>query len=359
MRPFLLCTYSLMLFGCSSPNIYIWHMHAGRNYRFLEFVLWTRRDIYWLFLLAAIPAVLYRYAGWHWLAIPWVPVALIGTAAAFIVGFKNNATYARAWEARQIYGGIVNTSRAWGIMVKDYIRSNSSTASQAVHQELIYRHIGWLTALRFQLREPKAWENIKIQANSREYSKLYHVNEWENKLEDELAPYLAANEQEYILGKKNRATQIMSLQSKRLRELYDAGMIDIMCYTALEDLLKDLYEQQGKCERIKGYPYPRQFASINLFFIRLFVFMVPFGMLKEFEKLGDNAVWYTIPFSVLVSWVFTSLEQIGSSTENPFEGGANDVPITAISRNIEIDLRDMLDEPNLPPALQPVNNILM
>lgn len=334
-------------------------MHSGRNYRFWEFVLWTRRDIYWLVLLATVPTFLYKFAGWQWLAIPWVPIALIGTAAAFIVGFKNNATYARAWEARQIYGGIVNTSRALGIMVKDYIRCHTELETSSVHKELLYRHIAWLTALRFQLRESKTWENTKVLANSREYRNFYNVHEWESNLESELIPYITDEEKAYILTKKNRATQLITLQSKRLRELYERGIINIMCYTELENLLKELYEHQGKCERIKGYPYPRQFATINLFFIRMFVFMVPFGMLKEFEKLGANAVWYTIPFSVIVSWVFTSLEQIGSSTENPFEGGANDVPITAISRNIEIDLRDMLDEENLPPAIQPVNNILM
>jgi putative membrane protein len=290
------------------------------------------------------------------LAIPWLPVALIGTAAAFIAGFKNNATYARAWEARQIYGGIVNSSRAWGIMVMDYVRGADAAE---LHRVLMYRHIGWLTVLRFQLRESRAWENTKVQANSREYSRLYKVHEWETKLEEELVPYLTSDEKTYILGKKNKATQIIALQSKHLRELADAGLIDPLNYVEMEKLLKEFYEHQGKCERIKSFPYPRQFASINLFFIRLFVFMVPFGMLKEFQSLGDNAVWLTIPFSVIVSWVFTSLEQIGSSTENPFEGGANDIPITAISRTIEIDLRDMLNEQDLPAPIQPVNNILM
>jgi ion channel-forming bestrophin family protein len=331
-------------------------MHSGRNYRFFEFVLWTRRDIYWLFLLALIPTALYQFASMKWLAIPWLPVALIGTAAAFIAGFKNNATYARAWEARQIYGGIVNSSRTFGIMVKDYIRGKDEAA---IHQELVYRHIAWLTALRFQLRESRTWENIKTQANSEEYSHFYEVQEWITKLPDELKPYISEAEKEFILSKKNKATQLIAMQSKRIRELHEAGLIDTLCYVELENLLKEFYEHQGKCERIKNFPYPRQFASINLFFIRLFVFMVPFGMLKEFEKLGDYEVWLTIPFSVLVSWVFTSLEQIGSSTENPFEGGANDIPITSISRTIEIDLREMLGETDLPPAVQAKNNILM
>ncbi len=334
-------------------------MHSGRNYSFKEFLLWTRRDIYWLFLLAVIPVVLYKYAGWTWLGIPWVPVALVGTAAAFIVGFKNNATYARAWEARKIWGGIVNSSRTWGIMARDYVKGDVAEDMAAIHREIIYRHIGWLTALRFQLRQPRTWENTNVQENNKEYRDFYTIDEWDSKLPDELAKYIGPEELAYVLGKKNVATQLVSMQSKRLKELHEAGKIDLFCYIELENLLKEFYELQGKSERIKNFPYPRQFATINLFFVRLFVFMVPFGMLREFEKLGEYAIWLTIPFSVLVSWVFTSLEQIGSSTENPFEGGANDIPITALSRTIEIDLREMLDETDLPPAVQAKNNILM
>ena len=127
----------------------------------------------------------------------------------------------------------------------------------------------------------------------------------------------------------------------------------------MEKRLADLYDQQGKCERIKNFPYPRQFASINLFFIWLFVILLPFGMLNEFQKLGEHYVWLTIPFSIVVSWVFVSMEKVGESTENPFEGSANDVPITALSRTIEIDLRDMLNEENLPSPLTAENKILM
>jgi len=89
------------------------------------------------------------------------------------------------------------------------------------------------------------------------------------------------------------------------------------------------------------------------------VILLPLGMLNEFQKLGEDFVWLTIPFSVVVSWVFTSMEKVGEATENPFEGGANDIPMAALCRTIEIDLRDMLDETELPSPLTPVNNILM
>jgi putative membrane protein len=91
--------------------------------------------------------------------------------------------------------------------------------------------------------------------------------------------------------------------------------------------------------------------------------LIPLGFIGEFSKYidrnGDWFIWLTIPFSVLVGWIFLVLEQIGESTENPFEGSANDIPITQISRNIEIDLREMMGETELPPTIQPQNNILM
>jgi putative membrane protein len=87
--------------------------------------------------------------------------------------------------------------------------------------------------------------------------------------------------------------------------------------------------------------------------------LLPFGFLNEFSKIGENYIWFTIPFSVLTGWVFLVLQQIGESTENPFEGNVNDVSITQISRNIEIDLRDMLGEKDLPAPMAPVNDVLM
>jgi ion channel-forming bestrophin family protein len=328
-------------------------MHTGSHYSFGEFIMWTRRDIYKLLVVAAIPTVLYQVFDLKWLAIPWVPVALIGTGAAFIVGFKNTQTYNRLWEARQIWGAIINASRSLGIMTKDFVFDDRTT-----HQQILYRHCAWLTALRFQLRESRTWENINKPYN-KEYRSFYKVSEWESKLDEELKKYLSDDELRYIMSKKNRATQLISLQSKHFRELKQAGKIDPLNYVELENMLVNLYDQQGKCERIKNFPYPRQFASINLFFVWLLVIMLPFGMLNEFQKLGDNFVWLTIPFSVIVSWVFTSMEKVGESTENPFEGGANDVPITALSRTIEIDLRDMLDEADLPTPITAINNILL
>lgn len=199
-------------------------MHTGKNFSLKEVLIWTRRDILKSLIIAVVPTVFYVIFEWKWMVIPWLPVALIGTAAAFLIGFKNNATYDRMWEARKIWGEIINSSRAWGIMVKDFIsdihrdHEISEDEIKWIQKRLIYRHIAWFTALRYQLRQPKKWENLDKNYNA-EYRKKYTIHELENKLEDELHNFLEPDEFEYILSKKNRATQIIATQSKDLKDL--------------------------------------------------------------------------------------------------------------------------------------------
>lgn len=339
-------------------------MHAGKHYTLKEVLKWTRRDIYFLLLVAAIPTACYVLLNWKWLALPWLPIALLGTAVAFVVGFKNNASYDRMWEARRIWGSILNASRSWGIMVKDYVTVKHATGAvsndelKAIHQQLYYRHFAWLTALRYQLREPRTWEAIYKTHNAEYKRSHFKVEEHETKMEPALQQYLNTAEYDAVIHKSNKAAQILALQSAHLKELLDKGLIEDFRHMELEKMLVEFYNQQGASERIKNFPYPRQYATLNKWFIHVFVFLIPLGMLQEFEKLGGNLVWLSIPFSALASWVFTTMEKIGESSENPFEGSANDVPITAMSRTIEIDLREMLGETDIPPAIKPHHNIL-
>jgi ion channel-forming bestrophin family protein len=328
-------------------------MFIGCAYRLKDILYWTRREIYLVVVISAIPTALYQWLNMHWLAIPWVPIAIVGTAAAFAVGFKNTQTYNRLWEARQIWGSIVNCSRTIGIMTMDFIDTD-----KAVHQRIIYRHFAWLTALRFQLREPKQWE-YSDRIYNKEFRRFYSVPEWQSNLGNELEKYLSPEELQYILTKKNRATQLISLQSKHFSELHQKGRIASLNFIELENALSQLYDHQGRCERIKNFPYPKQFASINFYFVWLLVIMLPLGMLNEFQKLGSFYVWLTIPFSVIVSWMYITMDKVGEASENPFEGSSNDIPMASLCRTIEIDLRDMLDEKDLPAPIAATNNIMM
>ena len=335
-------------------------MHSGKSYKLPEFLRWTRHNIVWPLIIGVVSTALYVLLDFKWLAIPWTVVALLGTATAFIVGFKNVQTYNRTWEARQIWGAAMSASRSWAIMCRDFLDNRDRS------KELIYRHFAWLTALRHQLRISKEWETINKPYN-REYKKFYSIPETEISMEEELAKYLSRDELEYIVTTKNKAGQLLSLQSKTVREIYETGLIDSLKFSDMHKSVREFFDHQGRSERIKNFPYPRQYATVNALFVKLFCLLLPFGLLGEFDKLNSGVtgllhgymVWLVIPFSVLISWVYTSLEQVGESTENPFEGAANDVPISQMSRTAEIDMREMLGETDLPPALQPKNNIVL
>jgi len=338
-------------------------MITSKKVGFKDVLKWTKTEIIIFIFIAAIPTILYDILDYKWLAIPWLPVALVGTAVAFLIGFRNNASYDRLWEARKIWGAIVNSSRAWGIMIKDLVTDKhvddklSKEELHTIHTNFIYRHIGWLAALRFQLGQSRVWENSQ-ESTSDKYKEVFKSFKSESSMESELNKYFSESEKEYLSPKKNKATQIISIQSSELKKLWEGGLIDNFRHLKLQGMLEKFYDQQGQCERIKTFPYPRQFATVNLFFVWIFILLVPFGMLPEFEKLGGRLIWLTIPFCVLVSWVFHTMEKVGEDTENPFEGGVNDIPMAAISRTIE-NLRDMLDEPDLPKPIEPINNILM
>jgi ion channel-forming bestrophin family protein len=335
-------------------------MHTGKSYKLSEFLFWTRRSILWLLLVSTIPVVLYQVFNVKWIAIPWSIVALLGTATAFIVGFRNVQTYNRTWEARQIWGAAMSASRSWALMCRDFIEDSNRS------REIIYRHFAWLTALRYQLRSERSWETTN-KAYNREYKKHYSIPEKDTPLEVELAKYITKEEVEIVLSKNNKATHLLSLQSDALKGLYKEGVVDNFRFMDMHAALREFSGHQGKSERIKNFPYPRQYATINTFLVKLFCILLPFALLAEFNDLNDEVagtlkgymVWFAIPFSALVSWIYTSLDQVGESTENPFEGNANDIPISQMSRLVEIDIREMLAEVDLPPALQVQNNIIL
>ena len=347
-------------------------MYTKPRYSLKDMVLWTRIDTLLFVVIATIPVVLYQIIGLKWLHLPWLPIALIGTAVAFIISFQNNATYDRVWEARKIWGGIVNASRAWGVMVKDFVTNERAEekASDAelagIHRELIFRHVAWLTALRHAMRQPRPWERHLRTKSNREWAERIDVRERRYSLDEELVPYLSAEERAEIEPMSNKPTQILALQSAQLRELKFRGLIEDFRHMEMENVLVELYALQGKSERIKNFPYPRQYATLNSIFLWIFILLIPFGVMFEFDRIGQELqgsyplvgkyfVWLSVPFSVMVMWVFHTMERIGRVSENPFEGKSTDIPITTISRGIEIDLREMLKESpeSIPAPIEP------
>lgn len=240
--------------------------------------------------------------------------------------------------------------------------TNEHTTVQMSKQELqheiktlTYRHIAWMTALRHAMRQAKPWETAMSERTNQEWSKVIRPLEWDTSVEEALKPYLSTKDLEYAMTKNNKQTAILYLQSHHLRRLKESGGIWEFAFLNLETLLQELFASQGKSERIKNFPYPRQFASLNHYFMWIFILLLPMAIVPQFAEIGtsimkehpvfgDLFVWLSIPFYVIVAWIFHTMERIGRTGENPFEGSANDVPISTIARGIEIDLRQNLGE---------------
>jgi len=336
-------------------------MHAGDKYTLWDTLKWGKKYILIFLIIDSIPVIIYQMFGFEWLIIPWQPISLVGIAVAFYLGFKNNSSYERLWEARKIWGGIVNLSRTLTIFTRDYVTDEFSNAEvkddelAGHHKTIVYRHIAWLKALTYQLREPKAWEHHT--KNDEIFRKLAGIHSSENHFE-KLRDYLSEEEFEYILKKGNKASHIISLQSKHFLKLKRKGLIEDFRHMEFGKLLTEAYTLQGKSERIKNFPFPRQYASVNYFFVWIFILLLPFAMLNAFADIPhEHFIWLSIPFTILVSWVFHTMEMIGEYSENPFEGLYNDVPITSIARSIEIDIRQMLEETDLPENIPPVGDL--
>jgi ion channel-forming bestrophin family protein len=338
-------------------------MYIGRHItaRMVYFFTWR---LMLLSLLTGLFAVfLYQYLGWKWVAIPWLPISLIGTAVAFYVGFKNNQAYDRTWEARKIWGGITNLSRSFSASVRAFVTDEFSkhpVSKEKIDAEIktvLYRHLAWLYALKHAMWKRAQWEHQrKVNKWYRDYfEKHFSLGSFE----DELSPFLSKEEHDWVKTKSNAAAQLLDKQSQHLLNLKREGLLDDFRHMELQKFITELYGEQGRSERIKNTPLPRQFATSSTLFIIIFTVLLPFGMLQEFSELGAGLLWLLVPFNMVVSWIFSLMEYIGDYSENPFEGLINDVPIYSIIRNIEIDLKEMMGEESLPGKIVPVHDVII
>ena len=337
--------------------------------------MYVRRDIRWSIIWRFAWKNILKFILWAvlvtgayvWLierginiSIPFAPISVTGIAVAFYIGFKNSQSYDRFWEARKIWGGVVNYSRTWANQVLTYVNNQYAAdpmpaeALHDTHHDLIYRHIAWINALRIQLRR-----TTMLDRDNLSYVPDFQLKQ-DRECTDQIGAFLKEKEFKEVMAKVNTATHLVKNQGQALRKLEREGLIENFRFVDMMQTLEELYNLQGKCERIKNTPFPRQYAYFSAVFTWIFAAMLPFGLVGEFGQFGEEAyVWLTIPFSVLISWIFTTIEVVGDNSEDPFENYVNDVPMTALCRTIEIDLREMLGETELPKKVEPVGDVLM
>ncbi|QLG45539.1 bestrophin family protein [Costertonia aggregata] len=337
-------------------------MYIKRNIGWGLILRYAWKNFIFFTLYASSIFCIYHFLGWDFIDVPFQPLSVIGIAVAFYIGFKNSQSYDRFWEGRKIWGGIVNYSRTWAIQVLSFVKTDDSEFDKKMHTQMIYRHIAWINAVRVQLRQPKSWaikENKMVE-------KVFDRHNERNISCNAAQPFISVKEFDDLAKRVNPATHLVKNQAFDICTLKEKEILDGFQEDQMQSLLEEFYNLQGKCERIKNTPFPRQYGYFSKVFTWIFVLLLPFGLLDVFEDdsmatVGAIEAWYVflmIPFSVLISWIFTTMETIGDNSEDPFEGRINDVPMTALCRTIEIDLRDMLNEKDLPEPVAPKDNIL-
>lgn len=264
-------------------------------------------------------------------SLPFSIAAILGSALAIFVAFRNNSAYGRWWEARTVWGGIVNSSRVLARLIITFADSHShqpnydKTRSEAFKKEGVYLVIAWVHALRLHLRQQNDWDQIK--------------------------PFLSDAVFRQVVAAQNKPNAIQLHTGKRIYAAMADGTLGGFDSFQMEGQLLALTNYQGACERIKNTPLLRQYHFFTKLFLMAFMAILPFSLISDFSKMGAPALM--IPLSVLVSFVFGVMGKVGEVNEDPFENQITDVPLTALCNTIERDLKEMLGETDLPAKLVP------
>lgn len=268
--------------------------------------------------------------GWSHPDLTPLPFTLIGVALGIFLGFRNNASYDRWWEGRKLWGQVVNTTRTFTRQILTLIgpqpgEPEPSDEMLALRKELVYRVIAWTHALRLALRDEA---DVK-----------------------ELEPFLPMAEIEQIHRESNKPFSITQGTAERIRTAWTRGWLDRMHLPVLEQTMTALTDIQGGCERIKSTPIPFSYTTLIHRITAVYCYSLPFGIV-------DTVGPYTPFVCTMIAYAFFGLDVVGDEIEMPFGKDSNDLPLSAISRMVEVNLRQRLGETELPAMLRPVDEIL-
>ncbi|MCB9764928.1 MAG: hypothetical protein H6739_34445 [Alphaproteobacteria bacterium] len=269
-----------------------------------------------------------QYEAWHLdrFTLTLVPFTLSGLALSIFLGFRNNACYDRWWEARKLWGALINTTRSLARLTLSLIGPDDGDPERIAFKEaVVHRIIAYAYALRDHLRQDPRW--------------------------DDLAPWLPPDELAALQGARNAPVMLLHTLSRLYRDAWARGLVHDLHLPTLEEQITALTNIQGGCERIKNTPVPLSYTVLTHRIVGLYCFALPFGIVGQ---VGD----LTPAVAVFISFAFLGLDSVGTQLEDPFEIDPNDLPLDAMCRVIEVSLLQTLGDTELPPDVAPVGGIL-
>lgn len=247
-------------------------------------------------------------------SIPITVSSVFGTILSLLLAFRSNQAYDRWWEARIIWGAIVNDSRSWGRQVLTLMENPENEDIKSFQDRMILRQIAWCYALAKSLRGADPMPHIRDLLNENDYR--------------------------YIKKISNKAVAILDLQAKDLQYALKMGWINSYQQINFDNTLCKLADSMGKAERIKKTVFPTTYGLYIKLAVWVFILLLPFGLVDLFGFL-------MIPVLMIVATFFYLIEKTAAQLQDPFENKATDTPVMAISRTIEIDLKEMMQNESI------------
>ncbi|MEJ1238353.1 bestrophin family ion channel [Chryseolinea sp. T2] len=291
-------------------------MLIKENVRLQSVINGTWKSALTILAVCLLSSAFNQYFLIKYLEFPSIFPSLLGTTLAFFIGFNNNQSYARWWEARIIAGGITGLSRSLARQCIGYIGQRQEA------EKMIYRQIAFVYALT-------------------EYLRNKHEGSYEKYLKEEVPVTLKKA--------KNKYSAILQMQVLHLQELYSKGHIDGFKFAQLNETISNISGEMGKAERIKNTVYPTTYIFYTKLFIWIFIVSVTI-------VLNDTIGMYAVLLGMIIGYVYFISHKVGETLLNPFVPNPVGVPLDHLTRSAEIDLKEVLGEDNLPEPLSVINN---
>lgn len=265
----------------------------------------------------------------HWIpnSFPYYGTAtftLLGIALSLFLGFRNNASYQRWWEARSLWGQLVYECRSLTRQMLSFIDDESDNG-QRTQQRMVYLTIAFTHAVRHRLRDTEPWQDIERFVDPK-----YHAN---------------------MRQSHNVPNYLMRMMGKELGEIRRQGLVSDHIIQNMDERLTSMTIVLAACERIHNTPLPFAYMLLVHRTTYLYCIMLPFGLVAS---LG----WATPLICAVIAYTFFGLDALSEELEEPFGLAANKLPLTALSRTIEINLLEALGETDIPPDIAPINGYL-
>lgn len=268
-----------------------------------------RREALFIFVYVNILFVFKHYHKLDELNIPLAIPALVGTSISLLLAFRTNQAYDRWWEARGIWGAIVNDSRTLVRQIQIFIKRESFESKNA--KECAHRQIAWCYVLGSTLR--------------RDTTSII------------LGNYVEKADELLISASTHKPLEILQLHALQIKRLYIDGLIGSIEAAQIDATLSRLTDSMGKCERIKNTVFPKTYSFYIQFLIIIFTTLLPFGF-------AEKLFYVEVPVITLISSAFFLIEKSAAQLQDPFENKPTDVPISTISEGIEMSLKQMIGE---------------